>query len=170
MGQAPIGTIFGTVPQWLQITGTDQQKKEGVVPAFNLIVNPYDPGNLYITGSSAIFSSSNSGVDWIEESILGSIATNNGEFRYGCGQNFDPSANGGGTIFVDSCALNFIAFDAYRPEIRLAVTFPGGIAFSRDHGSHWIDLGVTNVAVNEGKVDGPVLCRVKQDIAVEQAV
>jgi hypothetical protein len=98
-------------------------------------------------GAQAIKSSSDGGLTWQVEKDLTDIATNYGEFRLDCGE---PARAGGGgrsnvgSIFAWACGLQQMVFDRNHPEIRVAALWPGGLAFSRDAGKHWLPLDVTN--------------------------
>jgi hypothetical protein len=95
-------------------------------PLGNLIVNPYDPQNLYATGSASIKSSTDGGRTWADEPDLNEVATNAGEFRLSCN--------------ILSCSLAKMIFDRNHPNYRFALLSPGGVAFSRDSGKHWVAI------------------------------
>ena len=103
-------------------------------PVGNLRVNPYDPQNLYATGqySGNIKSSTDGGRTWNDEPVLKEIATNGGEFRLGCFTVKD--------IQSEFCSLAQMIFDRKHPNYRFALLNPGGVAFSRDSGKHWIAI------------------------------
>ena len=131
----------GKVPFWVP--------RSGVFPTlllrgYNLFVNPYDPSELYATdlGDSTIKASRDGGQSWAPVPELKDIATNHGEFIFDCGD--FAFGSGGGGIFQAACPLVDVNFNRDHPEIRVAALFPGGIAFSRDYGQHWIPLHVTN--------------------------
>ncbi len=126
-------------------------KIQGWTPAFGglsglkkgqgLFANPYDPNELYVTDLGdippSIKSTSNGGQSWSPQTALTDIATNHGEFRVDC-QPTNPRA-----AFSGTCSLSGMAFDRQNPNIRVAALYPGGLAFSRDRGQHWIGLDVT---------------------------
>ena len=132
----------GLVPSWSIASGDGLHR---LVRAYNLIANPYDPNEVYASdlGDDTIKISHNGGATWDSVSVLKDVATNYGEFTFGCGD-FASGVAGGG-IFQAACPLVDVAFNRDHPEIRVAALFPGGIAFSRDYGRHWIPLDVTNV-------------------------
>jgi hypothetical protein len=111
-----------------------------------LVVNPYDPDELYATDLGdpdpslrTIKVSRDGGNSWDPVPQLKDIATNYGEFDFDCGafeNRTDPS--------LGQCSLTQIVFVRSHPEIRFAVLYPGGLAFSRDGGNSWMPLNVTN--------------------------
>ncbi len=103
----------------------------GIRRAINISADPYHQDVLYVTDSAAqeILSSHvapDGQVRWTREPELKRIATNNGEFAFGCGDK--------------SCPLQQVLFSDKAPEMRVAILFPGGVAFSRDSGRHWIPI------------------------------
>ena len=61
------------------------------------------------------------------------IATNNGEFRFGC---FGAWCSG-----RRFCSLQQVLFSRDHPGLRIAILFPGGVGISRDGGETWSALG-----------------------------
>jgi hypothetical protein len=130
------GTVdsSGTIGRWEDVSGSPADSNR-VRRASSLWVNPYDPQQLYVTdlGSStatgSIKSSSDGGTSWRVESELGRIATNNGEFRFGC--------FGAWCVGRRFCSLQQVLFSRERPKLRIAILFPGGVAVSRDGGETW---------------------------------
>lgn len=123
----------GQVPSWTSMS-------TGLTRAHNLVVDPYDPNYLYVTdlGAGDIRASSDGGRTWHAEPVLTDIATRHGEFVFDCG---DPAKPGGKTgPWRRQCPLAHVAFNRGDPTIRVAVLWPGGVAFSRDAGSTWIPL------------------------------
>ncbi len=115
----------------------------GIVKAVSMFVNPYDPNELYATdlGDNTIKVSRDGGSSW-QVSALQDIATHHGEFRVDCG--FPVKSSTGSGFFAGTCSLSGMAFDREDPAIRVAATYPGGLALSRDGGAHWIELDVTD--------------------------
>ena len=103
-------------------------------PVSNLIVNPYDPKNLYVTSrdSKTIRSSTDGGITWVDEPDLNEVASNQGEFRLGRMAEYLPMA--------EYCSLEQMIFVRDHPNYRFALLIPGGVAFSRDSGKHWIAI------------------------------
>lgn len=124
--------VFGAPKVSYGISKTDQSvwaflpARSRGGPLGNLIVNPYDPQNLYATGSASIKSSTDGGRTWADEPELNEVATNAGEFRLSCN--------------ILSCSLAKMIFDRNHPNYRFALLSPGGVAFSRDSGKHWIAI------------------------------
>jgi hypothetical protein len=131
----------GLVPSWSPASGNAEHP---LVRAFNMTVNPYDPRELYASdlGDDTIKVSRDGGATWRPIPFLKDIATNYGEYTFGCGKFADGTAGSG--IFQSACPLVDMAFNRDHPEIRVAALFPGGVAFSRDSGQHWAALNVTN--------------------------
>lgn len=94
----------------------------------NLFVDPYDPKNLYVTtrDSKSIRSSRDGGITWADEPDLNEVASNQGEFRMG--------------EMSEYCSLERMIFVRDHPNYRFALLIPGGVAFSRDSGKHWIAI------------------------------
>jgi hypothetical protein len=124
------------------------------------VVNPYDPTELYATDWQRTISttttttgdikvSRDAGQSWNAIPGFKNIATHNGEFDFACGgaavYGGDPRYSGR-QIFATECPLEQIVFVPNHPEVRVAVLYPGGVAFSRDAGLHWIPLDVTNAS------------------------
>jgi hypothetical protein len=132
----------GKVDAWAQSSG---QFGQSLNAAYNLFVNPYDPSELYATdiGDANIKTSRDGGQTWTAEPSLTSIATNLNEFAFGCGQ-FAWGNLPAEKFFQAACSLTDVNFVRDHPEIRVAALFPGGVAFSRDYGHHWLALDVTN--------------------------
>jgi len=127
------GTILkGKVESSGLVPATSWQNiSAGIGRAMNISADPYHQDVLYVTDSAAqeILSSRvgpDGQVRWTPEPELKRIATNNGEFAFGCGDK--------------SCPLQQVLFSDKAPEMRVAILFPGGVAFSRDSGRHWIPI------------------------------
>jgi hypothetical protein len=114
----------------------------GLNQARGLFVNPYNANELYVTDvpDGKIKTSTDGGQHWLPQDVLTDIATNHGEFSFGC----DTLSVGGQGGVGDTCSLSGMAFDRQNPLIRVAAMYPGGLAFSRDGGVTWIELDVTN--------------------------
>ncbi|GAA3643814.1 beta propeller repeat protein [Microlunatus ginsengisoli] len=101
-----------------------------------LHVNPWNRNQLYVWddahGNSTIRSSTDGGTTWHEEPALKARATNNGEYSFG----FQRSK---GTIRCGP--LQSVTFSPTNDQMRLAVTFPGGLAFSPNAGANWYAIG-----------------------------
>ena len=110
----------------------------GIVCAKDLFVNPYNASEIYVTDSdSHIKASFDGGTTWRVQTAMEEIATNYGEFRLGINDGSDKS------IFGHACGLEHMAFSRENPNLRVASLYPGGLAFSRDGGQHWLPLKVT---------------------------
>jgi hypothetical protein len=118
--------------------------------AYDVFVNPYNPNELYavdLGGSNAsaytIKQSQDGGNSWFGVPQLRDIATNYGEFDFACGQ-FAFGTYADKQIFGNECPMTQMVFVRDHPEVRIAVLYPGGLAYSRDGGGDWIPLNVTN--------------------------
>jgi hypothetical protein len=129
----------GVIPRWESVS-------KGIAKAYNLYADPYDSRYVYVTDldAQAIKSSSNGGMTWQVEKGLTDIATNHGEFRFDCGAPANMSRRARMSVFSEACGLQSMVFDRNHPEIRVVALAPGGLAFSRDAGKHWLPLDVTN--------------------------
>ena len=135
----------GSITQWEKASGTSRNP---LGLADNFFVNPYDPSELYAVSvaSGAIKVSRDFGRTWNEDKQLTDIATNHSEYRMG-GCNITRSGGFGQTSpFSQGCSLSGMSFDVFKPEIRVASMFYGGIAFSRDSGKTgtWMALDLTD--------------------------
>jgi hypothetical protein len=127
--------------------------------AYSLVVNPYDPTELWATdlGDGSIRVSRDGGQVWSADPVLKDIATNHGEFDFDCGNfPFGHRKYGDKQIFGNQCPLMQILFPRDVPNVRVAVLYPGGVAFSRDDGHHWIPLNVTRERAFEQPIDLPI--------------
>jgi hypothetical protein len=157
-----IPVTSGQITDW-------QSADSGLKFPVNIIVNPYDPSELYAVdllafdsaanypSKMAIFSSHNCGKSWELERDLTDTASVSGDFRTDCNYvgNKESIGRGGGYIigtaskfFTHACMLDNMAFDVHHPEIRVAVLFPGGLMFSRDSGKSgsWVHLDINDVS------------------------
>jgi hypothetical protein len=132
------GQPGGQVAAWLSANG-GLGSPTSIFCAKDLFVNPYSPGEVYVTDSDGhIKTTFDGGITWQIESVLDETATNFNEFRFAENDGSDKS------IFGHADALNHVAFSREDPNIRVAALYPGGLAFSRDSGQHWMPLNVTN--------------------------
>ncbi len=126
--------------------------------AYNLFVNPYDPNELYATdlGSNpGIKVSRDGGQSWAAIPQLKDLATNHGEFDFACGQFVSGPNYSISDPFSQECSLASMVFPPGQPLIRIAVLYPGGLAFSRDGGADWIPLDATNAGSTSELIEPP---------------
>jgi hypothetical protein len=126
--------------------------------AFGLYVNPYDPDELYTTdlGDGSIRVSRDGGQTWLRDQTLRDVATNYGEFDFDCGnQPWWDRYYHDKEMFGGECPLDQMVFVRDNPGVRVAVLYPGGVAFSRDGGHHWIPLHVTKELASEQPIELP---------------
>jgi hypothetical protein len=132
-----------------------------VTRAYNLIVNPYDPNEVYVTdlgdlNGRTIKVSRDGGQTWQAIPALKDIATNHGEFLFSCGAfAWGPDNFQDKQIFGNQCPLTQMVFVRDLPEIRVAVLYPGGIALSQDGGMSWTPLNATNEQPSEQPIELP---------------
>ena len=122
---------------WVDISGTAPATH--VENAADMFVDPYDPDNIFVTDNKGqnIKETFDGGKRWHVDTQLTQIATGHGTFTYRCND-----SNPG--FYFDGCLLKDMTFVPAYPGLRIATTLPGGFAFSRDSGHHWIDLDLTN--------------------------
>ena len=127
--------------------------------AYNIFVNPYDPSELYAVDLGdpvpAIKVSHDGGGSWTPVPDLKDIATNHGEFDFACGGFLNGPYYGDKEIFGNECSLASMTFVPDDPKVRVAVLYPGGIAFSRDSGKSWIPLDVTHAQASQQPIELP---------------
>jgi hypothetical protein len=128
--------------------------------AYNLFVNPYDANELWAIdlGStpSAIKVSRDGGESWTPVPQLKDIATNYGEFDFTCGAFANgPSNYGDKEIFGNQCSMTEMLFPPGLPNVRFAVLYPGGVAFSGDGGKTWMPLNATNAQASAQPIELP---------------
>jgi hypothetical protein len=125
--------------KWEAASGTHD---EPLGQADNFFVNPFDANELYAVDvhDQVIKFSADSGKHWNTRSDLTDLASNHGEYVFGCN---DTIRNPAGP-FGDGCSMSWMSFDVDHPKIRVAAMLYGGIAFSRDSGQHWMGLDVTD--------------------------
>ena len=135
------GTGIGSIASWTAASGTSAHP---LGSADNFYVNPFDATELYAVdvAGQAIMTSRDSGSTWSVDRQLTSIATNLGEYAIGC--NEGRRGVTGSEPFANGCSISWMGFDVFHPNIRVVAAGYGGIAFSRDHGHHWMALDVTN--------------------------
>jgi hypothetical protein len=147
VGAGPQRNVFrgqvngsGVVPRWENISDGCIQSNGtsvSVTHAANLFADPYDPTVLYVTDIDAgdiksSFMDGSGRFCWRTEPELTRLATNNGEFLFACK---------GSLAFGDRlCPLQFMIFSREARRIRVAVLFPGGLAFSRNAGANWTSI------------------------------
>jgi virginiamycin B lyase len=150
-----IGVIYRGVENasdnftWTDASGTAPLR---VGDAKVLFVDPYNPNNLFTADATdqTIKDSFDGGHSWQLDSQLTAIANGNGTFSYEC--NVDP---GSPEIVANGCLLKDLHFVPGHPEIRVASTLPGGVAFSRDYGHDWIDLDLTHTGTSSASRSDP---------------
>ncbi len=157
-GQVYKGPLVNSkVKKWIPISTTQQ-----VLNAEALFVDPYDPKVAYVSDlgnpsahppvAPAIRFTKDGGTHWAVEPTLTAIASDRGEF-----QSFSQyMTNVTGTSDARYPSLSGMFFDRANSQIRAASTYPGGVAFSRDGGKHWIALHVTNDIPNSNSLQNPI--------------
>ena len=157
--KAQLPLIGQAITSWQPASGNGANS---LSQAYNLFVNPYDPTELWVIdlGStpSAIKVSRDGGQSWATVQQLKDIATNHGEFDFTCGAY--PFANGPSNyndkeIFGNECSMTQMVFPAGQPQMRFAVLYPGGIAFSSNAGNSWIPLNATNAQASQQPIELP---------------
>jgi hypothetical protein len=154
-GQIWRSSPAGSLPvTWTLANGTGATSLKNPV---NFFVNPYTSTELYAVdaGDRTIKASTDGGQSWNVQSTLTQFATNSqvgtgNVYYFGCadsdtGPPYLPYARG--------CALSGMSFDPFNPTLRVATSEFGGLAFSRDSGSDWMPLNVTN---NVASADSPL--------------
>jgi hypothetical protein len=143
------------ISSWTSAMGTSPNQ---LIRAGYVFVNPYEPNELYAvdlgdsTQDPAIKISRDGGQSWTTVPELKAIATNNGEYSFGCGNGssiFGGINHKDKDILGNECSLAFMAFSRDAPDIRVATLYPGGVAFSSDDGLSWTPLDVTNAGSSE---------------------
>jgi streptogramin lyase len=129
---------------WTDVSGSPSATTH-VDNARVLFADPYNPQDLFVVDGTdqTIKESFDGGQDWQVDSQLTDIAYGHGNFTYAC--NVDPGQT---SVLANGCLLKDMSFVPGYPNIRIASTLPGGIAFSRDYGHDWIDLDLTNSATS----------------------
>jgi len=134
---------------------------------YNLFVNPFDPNEIYAVdlGDNSIkkgTSKDGKNYTWVPVADLKDVATNHGEFVFDCGSFMSgpyPTAPFSGSnpnlLFQAECSMTGMVFVRDQPNLRVAVLYPGGVAFSRDSGANWIPLDVTNASPADQPVELP---------------
>jgi hypothetical protein len=132
----------------------------GVPRIANFSVDPYRPNIIYalVIGDPSSLGDDDIRVTldatsarptWFVDANLTRMATGGGRYRLACGDGA-PGAPSGGTLnwgenhgYRYECALNQVVFVADHPEMRFAI-MTTGVAFTRDSGATWRDLGGTS--------------------------
>jgi hypothetical protein len=116
----------GLIPNWQSANGSPANGQ--VTSAGDMFVNPYQPGNVYVTdlGSLRIKVTTDSGAHWRVDDDLTAIATARGARSFGCNDHL--------------CSLQQVIFSPNQPELRIAILTPNALAISRDSGAHWNSL------------------------------
>jgi len=145
------------------ITNWQRVGAGSISQAYTLVVNPYDPDELYVTdladpAGASIKVSRDGGKTWTRLTLLDDIATNYGEFDFNCGTfTYSNSPYPDKQIFGNQCSLQQVIFLRDDPTIRFAVLYPGGLAFSRDGAKTWIALdGFNNNHPSQQPVELPM--------------
>src|ERR1700691_1049761 len=148
----------GAITSWQPASGSGSTS---LTRAYNLFVNPYDPSELWAidlgASPSAIKVSRDGGQSWAAVQQLKDIDTNYGEFDFTCG----AFANGPNTsyadkqIFGNQCSMTEMLFPPGLPQVRFAMLYPGGVAFSGDSGKDWIPLNATNALPSQQPIELP---------------
>jgi hypothetical protein len=145
------------------ITNWQQVGVGSVSLAYSLVVNPYNPDELYVTDlgdpmGASIKTSTDGGKNWTRLTLLDDIATNHGEFDFNCGKfTYSKSPYADKQIFGNQCSLQQVIFLRDDPKIRFAVLYPGGLAFSRDGAKTWIALdGFNNNHPSQQPIELPM--------------
>ena len=149
-----IGEAIGS---WQPASGSGANS---LVRAYNIFVNPYNANEVWAidlgSNPSAIKVSRDGGGTWAAVPQLKDIATNYGEFDFTCG----AFANGPGNyndkeIFGNECSMTEMLFPVNQPQVRFAILYPGGIAFSGDGGNTWLPLNATNAGAGSQPIEMP---------------
>ncbi|MGA7414779.1 MAG: hypothetical protein WBW33_30195, partial [Bryobacteraceae bacterium] len=105
---------------------------------------------------SAIKVSRDGGQSWWPVQQLKDIATNSGEFDFTCRDvGTGNSRYGDKEVFGNQCSMTEMVFPPGRPQMRFAVLYPGGVAFSSNSGEGWISLNATNAQPSEQPIELP---------------
>ena len=153
-GSGTISDVFGIrFISWQPANGTGSASLTNPI---NFFVNPYDAAELYAVdrpanGQSSVKISRDSGATWKIEQTLTDFATNSqpgtgNPYRFDC----NPPNSFGVPYppFLFGCALSWVTFDPFNPNVRVATSEFGGLAFSRDGGHNWMALNVTDNALS----------------------
>lgn len=149
--------IGEAISSWQPVNGSGASS---LARAYNLFVNPYNPNELWAIdlGSTppAIKVTRNGGQSWTPVPQLSQIATNYGEFDFTCGAFANgPSNYQDKDIFGNQCSMTEMIFPPSQPQMRFAILYPGGVAFSGDSGNTWQPLNATNAAAALQPVELP---------------
>ena len=119
----------GDVPAWSPVWSSSTPNHPD--HAYTMYADPYDPSVLYVVDDSSIKSTDDGGRTWKTESGLTEMVTHHGLYDYGCE---------GGGLTSEDCPLMQMIFIHDQPQLRIAILFPSGVAFSNDSGNHWFPV------------------------------
>jgi hypothetical protein len=133
--RSDLDATSGTFTEFTACSG-DRTRGQPTRPK-TLHVNPWNPDILYVwddpnSSTSTIRSSADGGRTWRVEPALKARATNNGEYTF----TFQRSIGD-----IRCGPLQSMVFYPVDSDFRLAVTFPGGLAFTRNAGQDWFNVG-----------------------------
>jgi hypothetical protein len=121
---------------WQPVPGT------GLGHVTSFFVNPYNSSYIWAQDSSDSTIKTrvtvNGVTTWQPVQALKDIATNYGEFRFGCGD-----AN---TVYMLqwTCSLAWMSLSRNKSNVVVAALYPGGVAYSSDYGGTWnLAYGIT---------------------------
>jgi hypothetical protein len=130
--------VNGQVMQWNLASGTGGQ---AIGSGAFLFPNPYNSNYAFVNDlqDQTIKWTSDGGAHWNTVPVLTKMATNNGDYRFGCEISTQTDA-----FFHYACALAGMSFSRQNPYIAVAALYTGGVAYTRDYGQTWAVLqGVT---------------------------
>lgn len=139
-----IDSTTGQIHEFRDVTGSGATGRP-IKPA-HLTVNPYNPAVVYTIdlNDSTIKFTQNGGNSWEQVPQLTAIATDNGEYAFAFQRDIAIRRLG---------PLQQVIFSRDDPNFRIAILFPGGVAFSRDPaGQQWtrIDDNLQGVGTLNG--------------------
>jgi hypothetical protein len=148
-GQIWRGTsIAGSNPPQVSWTLANGVNATSLKNPVNFFANPYVATELYAVdaGDNTVKVSLDSGGTWNTDPTLTQFATNSqlgtgNVYRFDCNQNYTLPAY---PPYHAGCVITGMTFDPYWPNVRVATSEFGGLAFSRDAGRDWMALNVTN--------------------------
>jgi hypothetical protein len=133
-----VGTTTGELYTAATVNGqvgasTSWQAVTGLNHVTSFFVNPYNSNYIWAQDGSTI----NAGITtagvtkWSQVPLLTNMATNNGEFRFGCG---DANTQ---YMLQWTCSLAWMSFSRNHPNVVVAALYPGAVAYSVDYGVSW---------------------------------